>query len=241
MRLSLSLTAALLVVSTVSCYTPSVKGYWEKHSPDITDISTAENEFARFAELAIASAEEDAQAEIDRLFDILKENEVAYYVYTRWVVSAFYAPLSPCRNCPLFVYSMKRILGEGIIDGYDADLYSRFVTACLTNHIGEKLQLPALFDSSWKEVEYLPGQPTLFLVVDLTCHSCIGALNKMSSSHSKARHIALCSGPGHFPEISGWEYYYAIDTDSIYDAEAAPFYFYVNSDDIVEITYTSAL
>ena len=117
MRLNLVAAAALLTVVAVSCKSPSVKGYWDNHKPDITDIRAAEDEFAKFAELAVAAPEEDAHAEIDKLFDLLKADEVAYFVYTEWVVTAFYSSASPCRNCPLFVYSMERVLGDGIIEG----------------------------------------------------------------------------------------------------------------------------
>ena len=241
MRLGLAASLALTAVLAVSCGTPSVKGYWSRHTPDITDIRAAEDEFAAFAELAAKADEQDARAEIDRLFDLLKSDEVAYYVYTDWVVTAFYSSASPCRSCPLFVYSMQRVLSDGIVDGYDAELYSRFVTACRTNHIGDRLTLPSIFDRTGKQITFESGQPTLFLVVDLSCHSCISALESLKDKHQEARHIALCRGHGRFPEIDGWEYYFAEDTDSVYDISAAPFYFISDEDGVITETYTRAL
>ena len=241
MRLNLVATAALLAALAMSCKSPSVKGYWDSHKPDITDIRAAEDEFAKFAELAVAAPEEDAHAEIDKLFDQLKSNEIAYFVYTEWVVTAFYSSASPCRNCPLFVYSMQRILSDGIIDGYDAELYAGFVTACQSNRVGDSLTLPSLLDRTGNEVVLETGQPTLFMVVDLTCPSCLKALEKMKDSYPEARHVALCSGPGRLPAIDGWETFKALDSDSVYDAGAAPFYFLTDKDGIIEITYTRAL
>ena len=241
MRLRLAALLALTLALAVSCGSPSVKGYWVKHTPDITDIRAAEDEFAAFAELAAKADEQDARAEIDRLFDLLKADEVAYYVYTEWVVRAFYASASPCRNCPLFVYSMTRILGDGIVDGYDAELYSRFITACQTNRIGDHLTLPSLSDRSGNEVVIESGQPTLFLVVDLSCPSCLKSLEKMAGEHQGARHIALCGGSGNFPKVEGWEYYRAYETDSVYDIGAAPFYFIADADGTIKESYTRAL
>ncbi|MBR6458241.1 MAG: DUF5106 domain-containing protein [Bacteroidales bacterium] len=241
MRPGIAVSLALFALLTVSCGAPSVKGYWERHKPDISDISAAEDEFAAFAELAVAAPGQDAEAEIDRLFDLLKADEVAYYVYTEWVVRAFYASSSPCRNCPLFVYSMKRVLSDGIVDGYDAELYSRFVTSCLTNHVGDPLKLPSLSDRLGNSVTIELGQPILFLVVDLSCPSCLKALEKQAGEHPEARHVALCSGFGSFPKIEGWEYYRAHDTESVYDHTAAPFYFIADADGVIIETYTRCL
>ncbi|MBP5488156.1 MAG: DUF5106 domain-containing protein [Bacteroidales bacterium] len=241
MRLSGVITAALLAVFAVSCKAPSVKGFWDRHTPDITDIRTAEDEFAEFAELAVAAPEQDAQTEINHLYDLLKADEVAYYVYTEWVVRAFYSSASPCRNCGLFVYSMERILSDGIIEGYDAEVYQRFVTACKTNRAGDKVTLPVLHGVRGEAADMEAGKPTLFMVVDLSCPSCLRALEKYAGEHPEARHIALCSGPGRFPDVEGWEFYRASDTESVYDVSAAPFYFLANSDGIIEIPYTRAL
>ena len=241
MRLNLAAAAALLALLTFSCKSPSVKGYWEKHTPDITDIRAAEDEFADFAELAVKSPEEEACAEIDRLFDLLSKDEVMYYVYTEWTVTAFYSSASPCRNCPLFVHAMKRVLSDGIVDGYDAEVYERLITACQTNRVGEPLVLPELCDRTGGDVLLEPGQPTLFLVVDLSCPSCVKALEKMASQRPDARHVALCSGPGLLPQRDDWEFYRAIDTEKVYDAAAAPFYFIANSEAIIEVGYTSVL
>lgn len=241
MRLRILAVAMMAACVAVSCNTSLVKGYWKHHTPDITDIRAAEDEFAKFAELAVAAPEQDAKEEIDHLFDLLKADEVAYYVYSEWVVKAFYSYSSPCRNCPLFVYSMTRILGDGIVDGYDAELYSRFVTACQTNHIGSKLVLPPLSDRLGNSVSIDPGQPILFMVVDLSCSSCIKALEKMACVRPDARHIALCSGTGFFPKVGGWEYLRSHETEGIYDVSAAPFYFIANADGIIEETYTRTI
>lgn len=241
MRIYGAIAAALLAVLAVSCKTESIKGYWDRHAPDISDIRTAEDEFSKFAELAVAAPEEDAQAEIDHLFDLLKKDEVAYYVYTEWTVSAFYSAASPCRNCPLFVYSVNRILSDGIIDGYDAEMYTRFVTACSTNLVGDKVTLPPLRDERGSEITLEHGQTTLYMVVNLTCPSCLKALDKYADFRPDAVHIALCSGPGRLPSAAGWEYIRAVNTDEIYDVDAAPFYFVENADGIIETTYTRAL
>ena len=231
----------VLSLLAVSCKTSAVKGYWSKHTPDIADIRAAEEEFVQFAELASAAPGQDARAEIDRLFRQLRSDEVLYYVYTEWIVRAFYSTTSPCRNCELFIYSMQHVLEDGIVDGYDAELYAQFVTACQTNRVGDVFRLPSLSDRSGNDVTIDKGQAILFLVVDLSCPSCLRALEIMSETYPEARHVALCKGPGGFPKMDGWEFYRTYDTESVYDISAAPFYFFVNADGVVEETYTRAL
>ena len=240
MRLRLAAVLAAALALTVSCKSPSVKGYWEKHTPDISDIRAAEDEFASFAELAVSSPEQEAREEIDRLFELLKADEVAYYVYTEWTVTAFYSPASPCRSCSLFIYAMDRILGEGIVDGYDAEVYQRLITACKTNLPGAAVVLPPLCDRLGNDVTVEPGQATMFLVVDLSCPSCLKALDKYASFKPEARHIALCSGPVRLPEKEGWEFYRALETESVYDISAAPFYFITDENGMIETPYTTA-
>ena len=238
-----TLIAACLLITTlaVSCRTSPVKGYWKHHTPDISDIRAAEKQFASFAERALESPEADSRAEIDRLFNLLLEDEVAYYVYTEWVVRAFYTPASPCRDCNLFVYSIDRIMKDGIIDGYDAVLFQHFANACKTNRIGDFLTLPQLLDRNGSPSEIATGEPTIFLVIDLSCPSCLKALEKMAGFLPQARHIALCSGPGRIPEIAGWTYYKAVQPDSVYDTGAAPFYFVADGNGIIETSYTIVL
>ncbi len=241
MRLRLVAVILAVLALAVSCKSPSVKGYWEKHTPDISDIRAAENEFAAFAELAVGSPEQEAREEIDRLFEQLRANEVAYFVYSEWIVSAFYSPASPCRDCALFSYAMtSHVLKDGIVDGYDAELYERLVTACNTNKEGTALVLPPLNDRRGNDVTIEPVEPILFLVVDLSCPSCLKALDKLSKKYPEARHIALCSGPATLPDRTDWEFLRATETDSVYDISAAPFYFVVNSEGIIEKSYTTA-
>ena len=240
MRLRLAIILAALAL-VFSCKSPSVKGYWEQHKPDISDIRAAENEFAVFAELAVKAPEQEAREEIDRLFEQLQADEVAYFVYSEWMVSAFYSPASPCRSCALFSYAMtSHVLTDGIVDGYDAELYERLVTACNTNKEGTSLVLPPLNDRLGNDVTIEPGEPVLFLVVDLSCPSCLKALDRFSKKYPKARHIALCSGPTTLPDRNDWEFLRATETESVYDISAAPFYFVVNSEGIIETTYTTA-
>lgn len=239
MRLKLAIILAALAL-VVSCKSPSVKGYWVEHKPDISDIRAAENEFAVFAELAVKAPEQDAREEIDLLFEQLKADEVAYYVYSEWLVSAFYSPASPCRSCALFSYAMGHVLKDGIIDGYDAELYSRLITACNTNKEGTAVVLPPLNDRNGNDVTIEPGEQIFFMVVDLSCPSCLKALDKFSKKYPEARHIALCSGPSRLPDRSDWEFLRATETDEVYDISAAPFYFVVDSEGIIEKSYTTA-
>lgn len=238
MRLPVVIAVALALA--VSCKSPSVKGYWTSHTPDISDIRAAENEFAVFAELAVKAPELEAREELDCLLSQLKDDEVKYYVYSEWIVSAFYSPASPCRSCALFTYAIQRVLEDGVIDGYDAELYSKLVAACNTNQEGSALTLPALNDRAGNDVTVEPGQQIIFMVVDLSCPSCLKALDKWARKYPKARHIALCSGPSLLPDRSDWELYRATETDGVYDIKAAPFFFVVNSEGIIEQSYTTA-
>ena len=76
----------------------NVADFWNTHSIDYSDIDAAQDQFARYAEQAVAAEKTDALASMDVLFDRLKEDEVGYYVYTDWIDGVFYNPLPRRRS-----------------------------------------------------------------------------------------------------------------------------------------------
>ena len=218
----------------------SVTGYWEKHGTDISDISAAEDVFAIFAEKAVAGPEEEAVAEMDRLFDRLKADTIAYYVYGEWSASAFYSLLSPCRNCSLFTHAVDRMESDGVIDdGGTMQRYLRLRNICRYNRVGDSLTLPVLYDRDFKPVVIAgPARQSLFLVLDLGCPSCMEAIDKAYSIAPAALKYALVFGPPPIPNLPGWEVYRFRDPESIIDFDAAPYYFIAGPDGKIQTGYT---
>lgn len=228
-----SLTVLLCLVLLAGCQAPGVGNYWEKHSLDYSDIRAAEDRFADFAELAVSAPEEEALAALDVLFDKLKQDTLAYYIYTDWM-GAFYSVLSPCRNAALYGKAVDRMVADGILteDEYAPSLRRREWMAY--NLVGTQAIVPGWprFDSR-----------TLVLVLDLGCPSCREALEKLGADPQweGVKKLAVGLGYGPEPDVPGWDYVFPDDGPDVFDITLTPVYFVAAADGIVESGYTLAL
>ncbi len=223
-----------MILTLVSCGNAGVKEFWDSHSIDYSDIRAAEDQFAEFAERAVAAPEEDACAALDALFDRLREDEVAYYIYSEWMDAAFYSLLSPCRHAALYSKAVDRIVSDGVLPMDDCEPYLRKREWIQYNRVGEKATVPG--------VSSFDGE-TLVLVLDLSCPSCREALTKLAEAPEWAglRHIAIGCGHGPAPDVSGWEYVFPEHTETVFDIQLTPIYFVVAPDGTVELPYTPAI
>lgn len=207
--------------------------YWEENGIDYSDVDAARDRFAEFAELACASDPEEASAALDILFDKLKDDEVAYYLYTDWMGSAFYNPLSPCRNPELYAKAAERVASDGILSQGESFIFTKRSEWSRNNMKGTPAVVPGV---------RLDGRRTLVLIIDLSCPSCIEALQRMADDPewADARRVALCCGFGPLPEVEGWEYTVVEDPADTFDPELTPVYFVVSGDSTVEKSYAFA-
>ena len=214
-----------------------IRGYWSSRTPDIENITAAEDEFADFALLAAQAPEKDAFAAVDMLLKKARTDEVTYLVYTDWIIRGFSSLASPCFSCPIFIHASKRILSQGIVGQYEADEIKRFREFCLHNHVGDKLELPPLVDGICSDT--FCGKRTLFLVVDPFCPACRESMQPfLKPEWEGTRRVALCYGHGPLPEIEGWECHKICDDQTILDTRQAPFCFVAASDGTIELSYT---
>ena len=232
MRLLLSALLLTLTLLT-GCQRSGVRSFWETHSIDYSDVEAAEDQFARFAELAVASPEEDALAALDQLFDLLKEDEVAYYLYSDWMNGAFYHLLSPCRNAALYGKAVERIVADGVLSSSDCEPFVRCREWFQFNQEGMMASVPGLSDAAG----------SLILVLDLGCPSCREALEKLAQepAWSGLRHVAVCCGYGPRPDVPGWEYLFPENPAAVFDPQLTPVFFVVGPDGRVQSSYQLAL
>jgi hypothetical protein len=232
MKRFLAVVACALLL--VSCGRQGVRSFWSSHSIDYTHIRAAEDQFADFAELAVASRPEDACAAIDSLFDRLLEDEVAYYIYAEWVDGAFYSPLSPCRNAALYSKAVERMVTDGVFSQDDCEPFLQKREWIQYNQKGAKATVPGR--SSFK------GR-TLVLVLDLGCPSCREALEKLASDPAweDVEKWAVGLGYGPAPDVPDWDYLFPGDGTAVFDIHMTPVYFVVAADGTVETSYTLAL
>lgn len=221
----------LVLALFAGCQGKDLRSYWDDVPLLEDNVRDSEDRFAEFAELAVKAPREEAAAALDRLFDRLKENEVAYFVYSDWMSAAFYNPYSPCRNFFLFNKAVDRIFSDGIISEGDCPYLLQQREWMSYNLAGNRAVVPG--------VEF--GEKTLVLVLNLSCPSCRDAIRKMDKEGSwrGLRKVAVCCGWGPAPENEGWEIVMNPDHASeVFDIEMSPFYFVVGSDGVVETTYT---
>ena len=227
------LLALFAVSAIISGCRPAagVRGYWSEKTPNIEDIAAAEEEFADFAELALAAPEADAFAAVDQLLRKASKDEVTYIIYTDWIERGFGLVASPCFSCPIFVHAANTVRKQKILDAYLSGEYEKRREFCSHNRIGSKAELP---------MEYAPEERTLFLVVDQDCPSCRKAMDRLALENEDARLVALCCGHGPLPAEPGWNSIRLPHDQTIFDTAQSPFYFVTDADGIVVITYKSA-
>ena len=156
-------TAVLCLALLAGCRASGVGEFWNTHSIDYSDIHAAEEQFADFAELAVAAPEAEALTALDALFDKLKQDTVAYYVYAEWMDGAFYNLLSPCRNPVLYGKAVDRMVADGILTENDYAPYLRRREWIGYNLEGTQAFVPGMSSSDAR---------SLVLVLDLGCPSC---------------------------------------------------------------------
>lgn len=215
------------------CQASGIRGFWETQGIDYSDVDAARNRFASFAEKAVHAPMEEACAELDVLFDLLKEDELAYYLYTGWMDGAFYSPLSPCRNADLYGKFIERVVADGVLSPNEYEPYLRQNEWMGYNREGEDAVIPGVV---------LDGRRTLVLLLDPQCPSCRNALSTLAESPQwkGLRHLAVVCGYGSLPDVEGWEFVFPENAATVFDPHLTPVYFVVSADGKVEIPYTNA-
>lgn len=224
-----------LTLVLASCGRSELRSFWETHSVDYTDIQAAEDQFADFAELAVAGPEKEALKAMDGLFDELKKDPVAYYIYADWVVGAFYNLLSPCRNPQLFSKAVDRMEKDGIFAPDECERFAEKRRWIRTNLPGAEATVPG--------VPSPLSSRTLVLVLDLGCPTCREALELMGQDPQweGLDKIAVGCGRGPVPQTPGWVFVREDPDAPVFDPHMTPIYFVIAEDGTVEIPYTLAL
>ena len=213
-------TAVLCLALLAGCRASGVGEFWNTHSIDYSDIHAAEEQFADFAELAVAAPEEDALTALDAFFDKLKQDTVAYYVYAEWMDGAFYNLLSPCRNPVLYGKAVDRMVADGILTENDYAPYLRRREWIGYNLEGAQAFVPGMSSSDAREaLEKLGGDP----------------------QWEGVRKMAVGLGYGPHPDVPGWEFLFPENGTAVFDIGMTPVYFVVAADGTVERGYTLAL
>lgn len=230
MRRVLSALPVLAAVLVFSCGPrPEIVRFWDTHSIDYSDIDAAEEQFADFAELAVAAPERDARKAIDVLYNHLKADEVAYYIYSDWMESAFYNLLSPCHSPALYAKAVERIVADGVIPRGSSDPYIQKREWAGYNLQGKKATVPGV----------VFREKTLVLVLDKGCPTCREALTLLEEKWPDVRRVAVCCGYGPEPSVEGWEYVHQDSSNPVFDPRMTPIYFVVAADGTVEVSYTT--
>ena len=224
----------LCLAFLTGCRASGIGGYWSNCPLLDNNLSVCEERFADFAELAVAAPQADALAAMDVLFDRLKQDTVAYFIYSEWVDGAFYNLLSPCRDATLYTKAVDRIVTDSVLSTDECEPYLKKRQWIGYNQPGERAVVPGY--------PYFTDR-TLVLILDLGCASCNQALERLSSDPRWAgtRHLAVCCGNGPHPEISGWDYLFPDNPSAVFDPDLTPVFFVVASDGTVESGYSLAL
>lgn len=224
----------LCLALLAGCQASGVRGYWDRFPLLEDDVQLSQDRFAVFAEQAVAAPEADALAAMDALFDKLKQDTVAYYIYSDWVDGAFYSPLSPCRSATLYNKAVERIITDAVLPPDECEPFLQRRDWIQYNRPGARAFVPG--GTSF------PGR-TLVLILDVSCPSCRDALRKLASDPqwSDVHRMAVCCGSGNPPDVPGWEYLFPENATDVFDPSLSPVFFVVAADGTVESGYEPAL
>ena len=224
----------LCLALLAGCQASGIRGYWDAFPLLEKDLSLSEDRFAGFAELAVAAPQDQALAAMDVLFDKLKQDSVAYYIYSEWVDGAFYSLLSPCRSVPLYSKAVERMVSDAVLQMEECQPFLQKREWMQFNQPGAPATVPGHGPFTSR---------TLVLVLDLGCPSCREALEKLSSDPQWANtcRLAVCCGRGPEPTVPGWEYLSPENASAVFDPHLTPIYFVIAADGTVERGYTLVL
>ena len=227
-------TAILCLALLAGCQASDVSTFWNTHSIDYSDIHAAQDQFADFAELTLKAPQRDALAAMDVLFDKLKQDTVAYYIYSDWMDGAFYTLLSPCRNATLYGKAVERMMADGILSQSEYEPYLHRREWIQYNQKGTQAIVPGYASFQTR---------TLVLVLDLGCPSCREALEKLAGDPQwrGVKKLAIGLGYGPQPTVPGWEYLFPENGRAVFDIHMTPIYFVVAADGTVQEGYALAL
>lgn len=227
-----SFTAILCLALFAGCQALGVSTFWNNRDLDYSDIRAAEDQFADFAELAVAAPEKDALAAMDVLFGKMKQDTVAYYLYSSWMDGAFYHVSSPCRSAALYSRAVDRIVTDGVLSPDEYAPFLRKKEWIQYNQAGQRAVVPGVDFSA----------RSLVLVLDQSCPSCREALTHLYADPQweGVRKVAVFCGVGPVPEAEGWESVCRGSTSAVFDPHLTPVYFVVSADGTVETPYTPA-
>lgn len=231
------ITLLLLTACTLACQDAGLQHYWDS-GITIDNYALTRDRFVRFAEKLNAASPQKADKAIDALMDKLVGDEVSYYIYSEWFVSAFHSLLSPVRNPELFAKFAGRLNSDGIMSEDDYTPLQELAALDRLNLPGTDCTVPPLYDASGNVVSWTPGEHTVFLVLNLDCATCVAALRALSDEDGK--HVALCYGHTAPPSIPGWEFLYSDSLEEVFDIDEAPFWFTVGPDGKVVKAYSPA-
>lgn len=223
----------LCLALLLGCQASGIRGYWNEVPLLEKDIILSEDRFAVFAEQAVAAPDADALAAMDALFDKLKQDTVAYYVYSEWMDGAFYNLLSPCRSFNLYNKAVERMVSDAVLPLDECEPFLQRREWMQYNQPGAPATIPG----------YTVSTRTLVLVLDLSCPSCRQALEKLAEDPqwNTVHKVAVCLGYGPQPTVPGWDYISPENGSVVFDMHMTPVYFVVAADGMVESGYAPAL
>ena len=256
----------IIIVSTIavfsSCANPSreLSSYWEEYDftslDEFDDIEVAEERFEGFIDLLSRVHLEEASQAMLAFLDSAAMNEVGYMVWATWFESYLHATISPYHNDALFEVWIDRVIEDGILDDYSMEHLLQIKRVMRLNVLGEPVADVELAyaDGLQCRISDMRGRPTLLLLLDADCSSCLEYLtaNFQEYGHHDIRLVAVFinGSPNHFKNITArlseevvesWEFLYCpgreIERGEVYDLTQIPSRILLTEEGLIEKLY----
>ena len=256
------ITIVAVITAVSSCSNPSheLSSYWDGHDfsslEGFDDIEVAEDKFDGFISLLSRVPFEEASQAMCTFLDSAARNEVGYMVWATWFESYLHASISPYHNDDLFSVWLDKVIEDGIMDDYSMEHLHQIKRVMGLNVLGQPVADAVLsyVDGEECRISDMKGRPTLLLLLDADCPSCLEYLtvNLQEYGRKDIRLVAVFvnGSPAHLRNIASrlsdelverWDFLYCpgreIERGEVYDLTQVPSRIMLTEDGLIEKLY----
>ena len=184
-RLVACLVLLASLLGPVGCTSSEVSldGYWDGLSLEsvVADVEVAEQRFCKWIEL-IAKAEPQTQDDsIEALVEVLESDRVLSLVVGEWATNYLYGVGSSLRNQPIYRKWLTALDKSEAIPDEDKSYVGQHLGYINHNDVGQRIEEFTMNNREGESVAISDhiARPTLLLMVDTTCPSCVDMMQSV--------------------------------------------------------------
>ena len=255
-----SLIALMLMLLLAACggEKRTLVGYWDDFNAEAVydNVDKAEEEFKEWSRLLLKVDTATQQSAIEDFVAKVCGDEVCYYIYTEWALAHLYGLWSPLRNEYAFEHLLRTLIDNVEHAKSNHREYARLLDILTHNRVGDEAEDFGMMSPEGEEsmLSDLRGERVLFLLVDITCPSCVDIMERVEAEREimalaeRAELTLVAVAVGQVPENIGefvarhegslWNIRCASRSDAenaYYDTTASPALYLIDAEGRIEV------